>query len=121
MTLNNAALIKFKDSGGTEKSALTMDSSNNLVLGDGFTASGYNTYVRGNIVVFQSGTSHTNAMQVQSDGTVYLPLSTKGLRIGDALLTWDSTNNALKISATNGTGAVNLYATGGISALGYSS
>lgn len=121
MTINNNAMVKFKNTGGTAMGALTMDTSNNLILGEGLTASGYNTYVRGNIVVIQSGTSHVNALQVLADGTVYLPLSTKGLRIGDALLTWDSTNNALKISATNGTGAVNLYATGGISALGYSS
>jgi hypothetical protein len=100
-------------------SALTMDTSNNLVLGEQFTASGYNTYLRGNSVIIQSGTSHTNAMQVQADGTVYLPLSAKGLRIGDALITY--TTDGLKVSALNGTGAMNLYATGGVSALGMSS
>lgn len=118
MTLDNNSQLRFKNSGGTAMSAMTMDSSNNLVFGEGFMASGYNTYVRGNSVIIQSGTSHTNALQVQSDGTVYLPLSAKGLRIGDALLTWDSANNALKLSAINGTGSVNFYATGGVSALG---
>lgn len=118
MTLDNNSKIQFKNSGGTEMSALTMDTSNNLVLGEQFTASGYNTYLRGNSVIIQTGTSHTNALQVQADGTVYLPQATRGLRIGDALLTWDSANNALKLSAINGTGSVNFYATGGVSALG---
>ena len=70
-------------------------------------------------MIIQTGTSHTNAMQVLSDGTVYLPLSAKGLRIGDALITY--TTDGLKVSALNGTGAMNLYATGGVSALGMSS
>ena len=118
MTLDNNSKIQFKNSGGTAMSALTMDTSNNLVLGEQFTASGYSTYLRGNSVIIQTGTSHTNAVQVLSDGTVYLPQATRGLRIGDALLTWDSANNALKLSAINGTGSVNFYATGGVSALG---
>lgn len=119
MTLNNNSKIQFKNSGGTAMSAMTMDSSNNLVFGEGFTASGYSTYLRGNSVIIQSGTSHTNAMQIQADGTVYLPLSAKGLRIGDALITY--TSDGLKVSALNGTGAMNLYSTGGVSALGMSS
>ena len=119
MTLDNNSKIQFKNSGGTAMSALTMDTSNNLVLGDQFTASGYSTYLRGNSVIIQSGTSHTNAMQVLSDGTVYLPLSAKGLRIGSALITY--TSDGLKVSDTSGTGSMNLYATGGVSALGMSS
>ena len=119
MTLDNNSQLRFKNSGGTAMSAMTMDSSNNLVFGEGFTASGYNTYLRGNSVIIQTGTSHTNAMQVQADGTVYLPQATRGLRIGDALITY--TTDGLKVSALNGTGAMNLYATGGVSALGMSS
>ncbi len=119
ITMDRGSALRFKVGSSDFVNALTMDSSNKLILGDGFTASGYDTYVRGNIVVFQSGTSHTNAMQVQADGTVYLPLSAKGLRIGDALITY--TSDGLKVSALNGTGAMNLYATGGVSALGMSS
>ena len=40
------------------------------------------------------------------------------LRIGDAVLSWDSTNNALKVIKYNGS-SVNFYATGGVSALGF--
>ena len=41
------------------------------------------------------------------------------LRIGDGMITWDSTNNALKAVKADGT-ALNFYATGGVSALGMS-
>ena len=50
-------------------------------------------------------------------------LATVGsLRIGDAILEWDNGNNALKIRKSTGANdAVNMYATGGVSALGYAS
>ena len=50
-------------------------------------------------------------------------LATVGsLRIGDAVLEWDNGNNALKIRKSTGANdAVNVYATGGVSALGYAS
>lgn len=41
------------------------------------------------------------------------------LRIGDGMLTWDSANNSFKVIKSDGT-AANLYATGGVSALGMS-
>ena len=54
-------------------------------------------------------------------GAVMLINPTYGLRIGDALLSWDSQNQCLKISnATNANSAMSVYATGGVSALGYS-
>ena len=41
------------------------------------------------------------------------------IKIGDAYLTYDSTNNAIRVSANaDGTGAMNFYARGGVSALG---
>ena len=41
------------------------------------------------------------------------------IKIGDAYLTYDSTNNAIRVSANaDGTGAANFYALGGVSALG---
>jgi hypothetical protein len=42
------------------------------------------------------------------------------LVIGGCRLVWDSANNALKVEKSDGT-AANFYATGGVSALGYSS
>ena len=54
------------------------------------------------------------------NGTKPSSPATNGLQIGDGLISWDSTNNALKIQKKDGT-AANLYALGGISALGMSS
>ena len=42
----------------------------------------------------------------------------QGIRIGNALLSWDSTNNALKVQRYDGA-AVNFYSLGGVSALGF--
>ena len=56
--------------------------------------------------------------QVQCNQDLYIP-STRILRIGDAVLSWDNDYNALKLQKANGT-AVNFYATGGVSALGMS-
>ena len=58
----------------------------------------------------------------QSDTDKYLWVTCGKIRLGDALLTWDSANNAIKVSKMSGTSVVacNLYATGGVSALGMS-
>ena len=54
-------------------------------------------------------------------GAVTLINPTYGLRIGDALLSWDGQHQCLKISnATNANSPMSVYATGGVSALGYS-
>jgi len=62
--------------------------------------------------------SHT--FNVSSNEAVQI--NSSGLRIGGSsgvVLSWDSTNNALKVQKADGT-AANLYATGGVSALGMS-
>lgn len=46
------------------------------------------------------------------------PNGFNALRIGDGVLMWDSTNNAIKVIKSDGS-AVNFYATGGVSALGF--
>jgi len=54
-------------------------------------------------------------------GAVTLINPTYGLRIGDALLSWDGQNQCLKISnAANTSNPMSVFATGGVSALGYS-
>ena len=57
--------------------------------------------------------------RIQMNAQVYIP-SAKSLRIGDGLLSWDSTNNALKISLYDGS-AANFYSLGAVSALGFQS
>ena len=56
-----------------------------------------------------------------TSGAVTLINPTSGIRIGDALLSWDGQNQCLKISnAANSANPMSVFATGGVSALGYS-
>ena len=69
----------------------------------------------------------TNETSGISAFQTYLPQATQassGLRIGNAILYWDSQNDALALCKYNGTenpSPANFYATGGVSALGMSS
>lgn len=58
----------------------------------------------------------TSRIIEDASGRIYLNAS-NGVRIGNGVLKWDSTNNALKVEKYDGTTA-NFYATGGVSALG---
>lgn len=116
LSMGNNQRIYFKNTSSAGVSAILMDTSNNFVIGEGM--SSYNTYLRGSGLTFQTGSSHLDRMTIDANGRVYVVNGAQGLRIGDALLTWDSTNNAIKVSAVNGSGQVNFYATGGVSALG---
>ena len=64
----------------------------------------------------------TYGMSINSSGLVTIINPTQGIRIGDALLSWDGQNQCLKISnAANSANKMSVYATGGVSALGTSS
>lgn len=64
----------------------------------------------------------TTGLSINSSGLVTIINPTQGLRIGDALLSWDSQNQCLKISnASNTSNPMSVYATGGVDALGVSS
>ena len=130
LTINNGQSVSFKDAGGTARNVVTLNSSNSFALGYGTRKAGYVTDIQGaaastaantaTAIQFKVGLTEAGiiGMKILKDGTVHIPTSSPGLRIGDALLTWDSANNALKLSAINGSGSVNFYATGGVSALG---
>lgn len=74
---------------------------------------------------FRLGTNSTERLTVLANGNVGInttapseKLHVNGnIRIGDAVLAWDSTNNAIKVIKADGA-AANFYATGGVSALG---
>lgn len=119
ISMGNNKRIYFKNTSGNGLSAILMDTSNNFVIGEGM--SSYNTYLRGSSLTFQTGSSHTDRMTIDTNGRVYVVNGEQGLRIGDALLSWDSSNQCLKISnAANTSNPMSVYATGGVSALGYS-
>lgn len=65
---------------------------------------------------FAKVSTTTSRIVEDASGRIYLDASA-GVRIGDGMLVWDSANNALKIQKYDGTSA-NLYALGGVSALG---
>lgn len=53
--------------------------------------------------------------------TIIGQLAKNALVIGNIMLVYDQTNNAIKVVNRDGSTAANFYATGGVSALGYSS
>ena len=65
------------------------------------------------LVSMENGLHIMNANRNVND-----PNGFNALRIGDGVLMWDSTNNAIKVIKSDGS-AVNFYATGGVSALGF--
>ena len=131
ITINNGYSLSIKDANGNAKNVVTLNSSNMFALGYGTRLAGYTTDIQGaaastaaataTAIQFKVGLTDAGvvAMRILKDATVYIPTTSPGLRIGDALITY--TNDGLKVSALNGTGAMNLYATGGVSALVMSS
>ena len=86
----------------------------------------YNSGTNDNHLQIGQGASNF-VTEIYGSKGVYLPnanQASSGLRIGDAVLYWDDTNQALaltKVSTTEHPGTVgNFYATGGVSALGMS-
>ena len=127
---NNTAL-QMKDSGGTLLSLLTLNSGNAFALGYGPRTSGYTTRLYGGHLEFYSNTAMTASTNTDGLWTftkgIYLQGGTRTsssdyscIRIGDGMIVWDSTNNALKVIKADGSNA-NFYATGGVSALGFGS
>lgn len=73
------------------------------------------------LIGWQNNGSHVASLisfGPNSNTGTYMSTVHGGLIIGSAMLSWDSASNALKVSATDGSGSINLYATGGVSALG---
>lgn len=111
---------------GEANSTSTSASTPNSYLAPGFLElAGYNVYIdfhkldgstskdyTSRIIENTSGTLSVNNSLFTIDGSATIPtLTTTTLKIGDATITWDSTNNALKIDKS-------LYSEAGVSALG---
>ena len=119
----NSQSIQFKDSGGTYRNILTLNTSNQLAIGYNIRTQGYTTDIQGGNINFAVGTTRVEAMEISSVGRVWVRQGAQGLRIGDGLITWDSGNNALKVQRISSGSVVDggLYATSFISALGANS
>ena len=118
------------DSNGNHMSILQADGNDNLAIGYGFRVRKKSMILQGDYIDFRVNTTDAvagtdtpvDAMTLAAGGRLWVKQATQGIRIGDGLITWDATNNALKISRISGSSEVagNLYATGGVSALGFS-
>jgi hypothetical protein len=83
--------------------------------------SGHNDTDGGFIDFHYNGSSGDYTSRIIEDSLGRLQfVAENGIRIGNGVIKWDSTNNAIRIERYDGSSA-NFYATGGVSALGFSS
>jgi hypothetical protein len=68
LNFNNDTKLRFRNAAGSLMSAMTVDEGNNLVVGEAWSPSGYNTYIRGNYFFIQTGASYTTRMTINSSG-----------------------------------------------------
>ena len=89
-----------------------IDGATNIELKPSSSSAGNGGYI--DFHYNQSSSDYTSRIIEDASGRLYLQ-ATNGIRIGDCVITWDSSNNALKIQKTSG--SANLYVTGGVTAL----
>nr|DAV39441.1 MAG TPA: Receptor recognition protein, Long tail, Helical sandwich, Tail fiber [Caudoviricetes sp.] len=68
--INNNCDIFIKDSKGAITSVLLLNASNNLHIGYGTAAKGYNTYISSNEIYFRTSSNSTERMRISVDGNV---------------------------------------------------
>lgn len=116
LTNNNTSLFT-RNTAANAVDTIKMDSNNILNFGLGCNIYNHETRLYGGATAgigFFCGS--TEVARIHKDS------ARQGIRIGDGLLSWDSNNNAFKVSKIDGQGnevAANLYALGGVSALGF--
>lgn len=117
LTTNNQCLYT-RNTNGTLINTVQLNSNNILNFGYGCSAYNHETRIYGGATAgigFFCGSTEVASVyrNVDSGQHVY-----QGIRIGNALLSWDSANNALKVQRYDGA-AVNFYSLGGVSGLGF--
>lgn len=70
ININNNCDIFIKDSKGAITSVLLLNASNNLHIGFGTAAKGYNTYISSNEIYFRTSSNYTERMRISADGNV---------------------------------------------------
>lgn len=68
--IDNNKAIYIKDTTGADTDALFFNAQNDLHLGYGITAKGYNTYINGNQIYFRTSANHNERMRITSDGKI---------------------------------------------------
>lgn len=128
--MDNNTSIRMKPNGGDGQywNVLTMNTGNTLALGYYTRTHGQTTDIQGGTITFAvnggSGTAsaaidnRVDAMTIDENGRVWIKRSAQGLRIGDALLTWDETNKILNLTNITTGQVASLVVSGGVTALG---
>lgn len=130
--MSNGSTLRIKASTGTATyqgtaiATVLLNQNNQLSFGYGARLNNFQTDIQGgSMITFATsaiegvGDSRLNVGQFTKAGQFYVIQGTEGIRIGDGVIKWDSTHNALYVEKTGG-GVANFYALGGVSALGFS-
>lgn len=92
---NNSKIYWKKYNTTTYLSMLTLDTSNNFIVGEAMANEGLTTYLRGRSITFQTGTgSSGNHSASMSDGGLF---TVEKLKIGNIVISYDSTNGGLHV------------------------
>lgn len=122
MLANNKS-IQMQDTNGTNITMMTLNSQNSVSFGYGARVYGYDTTMQGNTIIFfinkdrtaaageQDASHNQRAFEIFYDANDGVCVKIGGSNGKGGTLSWDSSRNAIKVEG-------NLYATGGVSALG---
>lgn len=95
--MNNSHTICVKDTNGNNLGAFGLSNTNNLHIGYGLTAKGYNTYINGNEIYFRTSANNVERMRITSDGKVGI-----GTTAPDANLHVSGNKYNIKLNSTTG-------------------
>lgn len=95
--MNNSHTIYVKDTNGNNLDAFGLNNTNNLHIGYGLTAKGYNTYINSNEIYFRTSANNVERMRITSDGKVGI-----GTIAPDANLHVSGNKYNIKLNSTTG-------------------
>ena len=95
--MNNSHTIYVKDTNGNNLDAFGLSNTNNLHIGYGLTAKGYNTYINSNEIYFRTSANNVERMRITSDGKVGI-----GTIAPDANLHVSGNEYNIKLNSTTG-------------------
>lgn len=95
--MNNSHTIYVKDTNGNNLDAFGLSNTNNLYIGYGLTAKGYNTYINSNEIYFRTSANNVERMRITSDGKVGI-----GTTAPDANLHVSGNKYNIKLNSTTG-------------------